>query len=192
MTALPYKLELTGSLRNVRPAPAVETEPDFEAQLRAAYERGRRDGEDALREQLIQQRADLQAVETGVIESLRNTLPRVARDCEQALTTLAVEVAQKLVAGLPISVEMIETAIREALAQVEETTDYHIYLHPEDLELLRHVNSALLEAKEPAQRIFFHPAPEVTRGGCLVKTRFGIIDAQRETKSELLKKTLLA
>ena len=190
-------LVLQNPLRDVRlRAPCDHRTEDWERRTgereRAAYEQGRRDGEQALGEQLVQQRADLQAVEQGVLESLRQTVPQVVRDSEQALLTLALEVAQKLVAGLPISVEMVEAAVREALNQVEETTDYHVYLHPEDLELLRRVDSSLLHPASTGEHMHFHPAPELTPGGCLVKTHFGIVDAQRETKCELLRKTLTA
>ena len=37
----------------------------------------------------------------------------------------------------------------------------------------------------------FSARPEVTRGGCLVQTRFGTVDARRETKFDLLKRNLL-
>jgi len=87
---------------------------------------------------------------------------------------------------------MIAAAVQEALGAVEETTDYHIYLHPDDLELLQQANSNLLGTNVNNARLHFHRAPEVTRGGCLVKTRFGVIDARRETKLELLQKSLLA
>src|SRR5262249_31972753 len=130
--------------------------------------------------------------EGGVLDSLRQSVAQVAHEAEQALVALALEVAQKLVGGLPISFEMVEAAIREALARVEETTDCHIYLHPEDWELLQQFHSALLVASPQPPRLHFHRATEVSRGGCLVKTHFGVIDALRETKMELLRKSVLA
>ena len=187
-------LSLREPLRDVRLRSAPSASVDFDRQLRereqAAYERGRREGEQALSEQLVQQRAELQAVEKGVLAALRQAVPQVIRDTEQALTALALEVAQRLVAGLPVSAEMVEAALREALAQVEDSTDFQVYLHPEDLALLRRVESALLQPADANTRMQFHPAPEITRGGCLLKTRFGIIDAQRETKLEQMRKAV--
>lgn len=158
---------------------------------RASYEQGRADGVKELNEQLMRQRTELLELQDGVLESLRQALPQVVRECEHALTALALEAAQKLISGLPVSLEMVEAAVREALSQVEETTDYHIYLPPEDLDLLHRLNSDLIRLKDSPQKMHFHPAPEVGRGGCLVKTRFGIIDAQRETKAGLLRQSLL-
>lgn len=189
-------LTLPQSLLDVRVAgqdrSAEEAARHLEEREQAAFERGRAQGEKALGEQLVRQRAELQELQHGVLESLRQSLPKVIQDCEQALTALALEVARKLVAGLPISEEMVEAAVREALAQVEESSDFHIYLHPDDLDLLQQSSSSLLDSNTSSTHLHFHRAPDVSRGGCLVKTRFGVIDAQRETKLILLEKTLLS
>jgi flagellar assembly protein FliH len=87
---------------------------------------------------------------------------------------------------------MVETAIREALAQVEGAAQITVRLHPADLELLQKADSTIVHAGESAKEIRFLGSPEVTRGGCLVQTRFGTIDARRETKFDLLKRSLLA
>jgi flagellar assembly protein FliH len=153
----------------------------------AAYERGHREGQKALNDQLMEQRRELIDLQSGVFESLKSAVPHVIRETENALAQLALEVAQKLVAGLPISPEMVETAIREALVQLEESTEFHIYLHPEDILLLKQVDSELLKPSPCPPHFQFLPTSETSRGGCLVKTRFGILDASRENKFETLK-----
>ena len=87
---------------------------------------------------------------------------------------------------------MIEASVREALSQVQESTEFSIFLHSDDLALLQKLNSPLLATKNGTDQVQFHSSADVTRGGCLVQTRFGIIDAQRETKVAQLKKALLS
>jgi flagellar biosynthesis/type III secretory pathway protein FliH len=164
----------------------------LQAREQAGYERGRTEGERALSEQLMRQRGEVLEVQNGLLSALRNSLTEVRSQCERELVGLALEAAAKLVAGLPISGPMVEAAISEALAQVEEHTDYHIYLHPEDVELLQQINSPLLLPTVAGQKIHFHRAPEMSRGDCMVKTRFGLIDATRETKLVLMRKAVLA
>jgi flagellar assembly protein FliH len=189
-------LRFSQPVRNVRPVDEKAAAADFERRMaereRASYERGRAEGEKALSEQLIRQRGELQQLQQGVLESLRQSIPQVVRECEQALTALALEVARRLVAGLPISPETVDAAVREALGQVEDSTEFHIYLQSDDLDLLQQINSPLLAPNASAPKLHFHRAPEVSRGGCLVKTRFGVIDGRRETKMELLQKSLLS
>ncbi|MBM3880962.1 MAG: hypothetical protein FJ387_14790 [Verrucomicrobia bacterium] len=170
---------------------AEEAEVRLREREQASYERGRREGEQALSEQLIRQRAELLELQNGVLDALQQVQPRLARECERELVALALDAAQKLVAGLPVSAELVERTVREALTQVEESASYTVLLHAEDLALLRQVNSPLLLPSGGLDRISFQPSENVTRGGCIVHTRFGTIDARRETKVELLRKAVL-
>ena len=171
----------------VEPKPAAPSVTEREA---AAYERGKREGERALAEKLLQQRSDLQALEQGVLKSLAQAVPKLVHECEGALTNLTLEIAQKLVAGLPVSAEMIQAVVHEALRDIEESSEYQIYLNPEDMELLERIESPLLTQNTPALQ--FQRSMEVSRGGCIVKTRFGTIDARREIKMGALQKSLAA
>ena len=195
MKPWPETIALSRPLRNVRspdsalvePAPAISKE-----QLDAAYQRGRIDGEKALSEQLLRQRAGLHELMQGVVVSLRDAVPRVMRDSESLMISLALEVAQKLVAEMPVSVAMVEAAVRDALGHIEGTAEFTVRLHPADLELLRQVDSPVLQPQNDSQDFRFLSSPEVSRGGCMVQTRFGTVDARRETKFDLLSRNLLA
>lgn len=173
-------------------APAQDWEEHLREREQAAHERGRLDGERALSQQLLQQRNEMAELQRGVVDSLRRALPQVILEAQTALIHLALESAQKIVAGLPVSPEMIEAVVREALRQVEDTAEIAIQLHPEDLALLRKHNSPILNGVPEAGPLRFTSSADVTRGGCLVQTRFGLIDARRETKVEQLRHTLAA
>jgi flagellar assembly protein FliH len=182
-------LTLRQPLRDVLLAAAVDP---VDQKIQTAYERGRRDGEKALQDQLARERKHFQELRNGVLQSLQQCVPKVVRECEQTLIALCLEAARKLVSDIPISSEMVEGTVKEAMSQVDEAADYEIYLHPEDLELLKQAGAQLLVQNSNGPKVYFHSSGEVTRGGCLVKTRFGIIDGRRETRFELLKKTVLA
>lgn len=187
MPSLRELLPLSQPLRDVRVAPRVEADPAGE---REAYERGRRDGEKALREQLIRQRAEITELQNGVLNSLRQSISQVTRECEGAMVALALEIAGKLVADLPISTEMVEAAVREALTHVEQKGSITVLLNPMDYELLQQANSPVLLSDVGGERLKFESAAKVSRGGCLVQTKFGVVDARRETKFEALKTSL--
>jgi flagellar assembly protein FliH len=127
----------------------------------------------------------------GTLVSLRQAVPQVVHDTENMLVALALEVAQKLVSDMPVSVPMIEATIRDALAEVEGTAQFTVRLHPADLELLQKAGSPLLTSADGVSEFRFLGSPEVARGGCLVQTRFGTVDARRETKFDLMKRSLV-
>ena len=182
-------------LRDVRiaaPAPAVDPGRRQQDAERDAYERGRHDGETALGEQMLQQRAELLELHQGVIESLRNALPRVAETTEKTLIDLALETAKKIVADMPITSKNVEAVVRDALRQIEDTAEATVLLHPDDLALLHKHKSPLLHGQPETGPLRFMSSAEVTRGGCLIQTRFGLLDARRETKIEQLRQSLAA
>jgi flagellar assembly protein FliH len=188
-------ITLFQDLRDVRlltKAPSQDWEEHLREREEAAYENGRRDGERALSEQLLQQRNEMVELQNGVVNSLQRTLPQMVQETEFTLINLALESAQKIVAGMPVDFAMVEAVVREALKQVEDTAEIVIQLHPDDLALLRKNESPLLSGLPETGPLRFASASEVTRGGCIVQTRFGMLDARRETKMEQLRKTLNA
>jgi flagellar assembly protein FliH len=177
-------------VRSRATASSSTTPTETEALERAAYDRGRRDGENALREQLLAQRNEFLDLQHGVIQSMRDAVPQVVRDSETTVLHLAIETAQRLVAALPVSAEMVEASVREALGQVADTTEVTVLLNPEDLALLEKHQAGGPTAVADRPQLAFRSSPEVTRGGCLVQTRFGVVDGRRETKVELIKKAV--
>jgi len=158
----------------------------------AGYEQGRIEGESRLNQQLIAQRGELHELMNGTLESLRQAVPQVIRDTENVMVSLALDVARKLVSDMPISVPMVEAAVHDALKHVESSAQVTVRLHPADLELLQKAGSPLLASPEASKDFRFLSSVEVSRGGCLVETRFGTVDARRETKFDLLAKSLLS
>lgn len=173
----------------VPPAVAQDREANearFRQREQAAYEKGLVDGEKRLNEQLLRQRAEVLELQNGILSALQQAVPQVVRQSEAGVIELAIEVARKLVWDLPVSTEMIEAAVRAALSQTEASTEFHIALHPEDLALLQRSNSPVQFPGPGNEAVHFRASPEIARGGCLVETRFGTIDARRETKLKLI------
>ena len=171
-------------------APTQDWQQFLRDREQAAFEEGRRAGESALSEQLLRQRNDTIELQRGILSSLQTTLPKVAHEAETALIELALEAAKKIVAGMPVDVAMVESTVREALRQAEDSAEIVIQLHPDDLALLRQHQSEILNGLPDSGPMRFSHSSEVSRGGCVIQTRFGLIDARRETKIEQLRQSL--
>jgi len=138
----------------------------------------------------VRQRSELRDVQERLFGRLEGAIPQVVRDCEQALIAIAWETARKVVNGIEITPAMVESAIGEALGSLRQTGRVRIQLHAEDLALLERVNSPVLLKELGGERIRLEASPEVGRGGCLVFTDFGTVDARREVKLELLRQSM--
>ena len=193
MQPWPDSIALSQPLRGVSLSAnwSAEMETRVQERERIAIERGRAEAQKLFGEQLVQQRGQLLALQNGILGALKDSIPSVVRDCENHLATLALEVARKIVDGLPISAEMVEASISNAMRQVEESAQYSIFVNPEDLKLLQDTTSELLGGNDSRQ-IKVTASNEVSRGGCIVETPFGRVDARRETKFDLLKNAILS
>ena len=167
----------------------AEVEQRIQERERVAAERGRAEAQKLFSEQMIQQRQQLMALQDGILGALKDSIPGVVRDCETHLAALALEVARKVVDDMPVTAEVVEAAISTAMRQVEESSHYTIFVNPADLELLESKTSSLLGAND-TRKVTITASSEITRGGCIVETPFGRVDARRETKFELLKNTI--
>lgn len=153
------------------------------------FERGRLQAEQLLTTQIVSQRGEMVQLQNGVLKSLHEAVTQVVRDTERTLVEIALTTAGRLVAGIPIDAGLVEAVVREALAQVEETANVHVLLHPDDLALLKAGQSGLAEEAGNG-RLKLAASAEVSRGGCVVRTHFGDIDARRETKLAQVRKAL--
>lgn len=189
-------IRLSQPLRDTRLIGSRSTQEEFDRLVKEreeiAYEKGRQAGEQALSHQLMEQRRELLELQQGVLESLAQSVPLLLRETEGVLVELAVEAARKWMAAQPVDAPAIEACVREAMDQMDEATEFNIQLNAEDMALLEKQQSPLIPAPNVPARIRLSPSAEVPRGGCIVQTRFGTVDARRESKITRFKQALQA
>ena len=177
----------------------VLSREDLKLTEQAAYDRGKKEAEANLQEQLdilkteytTEKDKELAAFCDNIRSELGGQVPKILESLEKHVINLAADIAMKIVADLPIDKTMVEGVVKDALAKAEKDAEIVVHLHPQDLELLTKGDSELLEESHGAGKVLFKASSEVTRGGCLLDTHYGIVDARRETKADLLKKAVM-
>jgi flagellar biosynthesis/type III secretory pathway protein FliH len=190
----PHKVRFGQVLKHVRVRLGTETfisEGKFRDTVEERFREGYEAGQKALSEQLIEQRRQIIDIQTGLLRSIQNALPSVIAECERSVVLLAIESARKVVESLPVTAEMMEEVVKRALMELQDTAEYEVLLHPEDLKLMEAVQSGLLP-QASAGNVRFGIDPSVTRGGCAIKTKHGAITALREKMFEKLETAVLA
>lgn len=167
------------------------SEAKFQEALQEKYREGYEAGQKALSEQLVEQRKQLIDIQNGLLRSIQGALPGVIAECEKSIVLLAMESARKVVDSIPITAEMMESVVRKALSQLQDTAEYQVLLHPDDLALLEQISSGLLPRSNDT-KVRFGIDANVTRGGCLIKTNHGAISAIRERMFDKLEAAVLA
>lgn len=180
----------------------AETPLKQDAQLiereQVGYERGRQEAALEYEVRIKNLRVELDNSRcNGVTNLLANLeqavqvqISRRLKDLEGELIEFSTEAAIRLVSGVPITTDLVEAAIRDAVSNAEQNTEVSVYVNPEDMKMLKTGESDLLSQSPHERKMKFVIDPKITRGGCVVDTDCGLIDGQRETRIELLKQTL--
>ena len=190
-------IRIAGESSPLRQIEVVPRE-DLKLTEQAAYERGKKDAEATLQGQLevmkteyaTEQQQKLADFFKNIQDDLGGQVPRMLQSLEKHVINLAADIAVKIVAGTPVDKSMVETVVKDALAKAEKDTDVVVLLNEADLELLSQADSELLQRTHGSSEVVFKASPEVSRGGCLLETRYGTVDARIETKADVLKKAV--
>ena len=190
-------IRIAGESSPLRQIEVVPRE-DLKLTEQAAYERGKKDAEATLQGQLevmkteyaAEQQQKLANFFKNIQDDLGGQVPRMLQSLEKHVINLAADIAMKIVAGTPVDKSMVETVVKDALAKAEKDTDVVVLLNEADLELLSQADSELLQRTHGSSEVVFKASPEVSRGGCLLETRYGTVDARIETKADVLKKAV--
>lgn len=177
----------------LEPAPAV-TLRDLESPLAAAQAEadairaqaraeGHADGLEAgLAEGRAQVAAALAALESAV-ENVRATREATAEAVERDAVELALRLAEKIVAGtLDAEPERVLDVVRGALRRLAERRHVTILVNPDDLELVRASADAFAGELGGIEHCDVQSERRIARGGAIVRTDEGQVDASVETQ----------
>jgi flagellar assembly protein FliH len=165
----------------------VETEVAQATQ--AAYRRGVDDARGAGDQQMVEFRADIEALRDGVFNKISQMEPVLVAQLRDALPGLAVEIARRLLAGYEPPPEVISQLCEEALSELfPERENLELVVGPRDAEFLTKLNPQWKE-RYPGLRIRVEST--LGPGDCQVRSRFGLTDARQQVKLTALAHGLL-
>jgi len=163
-------------------------------QLRAqAVEEGRRDGHAAgvaaAEERLAPAAAALAAAQAAFEEERA----RVTEEVERHAIELALHLAERVLAGtLAVEPERVVDVVRGALRCLVERDRVLVLVNPEDLEHVRAATGELMASLGGMSTLDVQAERRVSRGGAVVRTAVGEVDAQLETKLERAREAIEA
>lgn len=146
-----------------------------------AYESGLRQGEKAgmeLAEKKVEAMMARYAQSIAELARLRSALYARA---EKEVVQLALEVAKKIVhREIRADREIIQTLVKVALGHVAVKSPVTIRLHPDDYDYLNGHRGRLVQDGGEEREIVLQADASIERGGCLIQTEAGDVDARIE------------
>jgi type III secretion protein L len=152
------------------------------------------------------QQAALKARQQAYDEGIESSLLKLNQDLieareirESALTQveldvlrLSVKIAEKIIGReLELDDRTVADIVATALAHARQNEVVTVKINPADAAVVKK-HRARLDPGGRVRFIDFSPDPRVKRGGCLIVTETGTIDAQLSTQLRVLERALLA
>jgi len=148
-----------------------------EATLASAREQGRQEG---------------LAQATEVILRAKQQASQIIEDSEPQIVKLALAVAEKVIGRLlEDDSELVLSTTAVAIESVRHQRELVLRVNPEDAVLLRNSRKKLMDMLGRTKDIAVREDAEVARGGCIIETEHGTVDAQLKTQLAMLEQALL-
>src|SRR4051812_13982145 len=108
-----------------------------------------------------------------------------AERLERQAVDFALQLAEKVLAGtIAVEPERVVESVRGALRGLVERERVTVLVNPDDLELVREAMDGLRATLGGIEHCEVQAERRVSRGGCIVRTPDGDVDARLETKLE--------
>ncbi len=148
-----------------------------------AYEEAYRLGREEGRADAFRQYGDQLSEQIKKLSQIAATMHSLTGDMyalnEALLVKLAFEVAQKIVMReVERDEKLVLSILKGALEEVRNEVNIKIRVSEEDFHFLTENRDILGEALDDLSRFHFEAVDMIDRGGCIVETNFGVIDAQ--------------
>jgi flagellar assembly protein FliH len=168
----------------------VYTDVELAAVRQKAYQEGSDSAREFANQQLVEFRAEVQALQEGLFQRLAATEVELQSQLRESLPALAVELARQLLAGFEPTAEQVVKLCDETLTQLyPERDNLELFLCPRDAALLDQMTTDW-KTRHPGLRVTIDAA--LGPGDCQVRSRFGLTDARRQAKFDALSRELLS
>jgi flagellar biosynthesis/type III secretory pathway protein FliH len=168
---------------------AAEAEADrVRDEARAA---GHAEGLAAGRAEALEEAAPSLSAAVAALAAVRAMEADATDRVERHAVDLAMQVAERVVAGtIAVSPERLLDVVRGALRTIIERERVTLLVHPEDLDLMREGVAEVTGALGGIEHIEVQEERRVARGGAILRTRVGEVDARIETKLERVRSAI--
>lgn len=182
--SVPRRMDAAGA-RNEAEAVLAAARAEADAIRDRARVEGHAEGYEAGRADAAMQAAPAVQALAVILEQAQAERERVAEDMEEAAVGLALQIADKALTGaITAQPERVVDVVRGALRCLVERKHVTILVSPDDLEIVREAIDGLVRQLGGIEHLEVQEERRVHRGGAIVRSTSGEIDARLETKLE--------
>ena len=129
---------------------------------------------------------------TELVAGARAESARARREAEPELRALAVKIAEKILGReLSLRPDAVADVAHEALRAAGEPEQLLIRAHPDDVAALERERPRLIERLREERVLIVRADAQVARGGCVLETPLGVVDARLTTQLQAIERALM-
>jgi flagellar assembly protein FliH len=146
-----------------------------------AYNKGLSDG--------IQQGRDLQKNEasnalqsmTDIVKEVSEMKKNILYNAEEEIIRLALAIAEKVLhLEVTVNPDVIQSVLKEAVKKIVDRENMKIRVHPQDFQYMMEIKTDFIQSFDGIKNIVFEKDESIRRGGAIIETLFGEVDARLE------------
>jgi flagellar assembly protein FliH len=151
------------------------------------YSQGYNEAKNKLEQEYQQKIQELQEQ----IKNMLNLKESLVKEMEKDIVELAIKVAEKVInKKIEEEPELVSNYLIELLPKIEQAKNITIWINPNEIEYVRLSKEKFKNLVEDVENINIAPDSRIEKGGCIIETNFGKIDARISTKLEVLKEII--
>ncbi len=152
------------------------------------YKKGFNDGTE------FQKKEALPALDA--IATMTKTIPLINKETiektEEQIIKLAFAIAEKIInQEVATREEIVLGVLKGALKNIAETDGMKIRINPQDFRYVMEVKKDFLQSFDGVRNMIFEEDASIKRGGAIVETMFGEVDARLESQLKEIKAAML-
>ncbi len=157
-----------------------------------AYNQGLTQGQKEGQKMVAKRLEPLFSTFKNAIEELTRTRQALVERHEKDIIDLVCLIAEKVVhREVSLSPEIVLDTVRDACKHLMDHDDVRLRLHPSDYEYLREIEGILRHHVTDIKGVTILEDPSVERGGVILETSFGEIDATIRSQIEQIRDALV-
>ncbi len=153
----------------------------IDAIKKESYDKGLQDGLKQAEEQFLATLQSLQSI-LGDIDRLRED---ILKNSSEDMIRLIIAIARQVIrTEISIQPEIIVNTLGEALQVAVRSDECVVRIHPDDLEFVSSAKADFMSRINDLKNISIETDPRISRGGCVIESDYGKVDATVETQLE--------
>lgn len=157
------------------------------------YERGLSDG---IREgRTLEKNETMQALQamSAIVKEMSALKKSALENLEEEILRLSLAVAEKVIhVEATTNREVIRGVLKEAIKNIGDRENMKIRVHPQDFHFMIEIKNDFLQSFDGIRNVTFEEDESIRRGGAIIETVCGEVDARLDQQYEEMKAALIA